>query len=174
MIQQLDRELGKIRSERDRLEKAVHSEGDGPGAREKILEACKGLEERLRAIRMTGREEYLVLRSLLTGLLAGVFVTNTGEIRLEVKLDGLKTSQDLTTGPQEAIFDRYLVTHLDGESSNGSLPKDDKRLPLIPIRFSSPELFKRTRRKKSVLKTTLLPARAPVIRIDTPPSTTEN
>jgi len=78
-VQQLDRELGKIRDERDRLEKAVQNEGDGPGAREKILEACKGLEERLRAIRMTGREEYLVLRSLLTGLLAGVFVTNRGK-----------------------------------------------------------------------------------------------
>jgi hypothetical protein len=68
---------------------------------------------------MTGREEYLVLRSLTLGLLAGVFVTKRGEVRLDVRLDAFKYSQDLTGRPQEAIFQGFREEPLDGESSNG-------------------------------------------------------
>jgi chaperonin cofactor prefoldin len=103
-VEQLDMELAKIKTEKEGLENSFQNLRKASETREKLLAAMEGLLERLKGIRLTGREEYLVQDRLMIGLISGIFVTNTGEIRLEGKLDGLKTSPDLTTGSPEPIF----------------------------------------------------------------------
>ena len=118
-IDQLEIEIGRIKADKARLEKRLQELREGAAKVERLFTEVNRLIVALKTVRVDEASDIWGRCRLMKEMVLRVIVTEKSEVRLEGRLSAFRYSQDLTAGSGKAIFDRYLFTHLDGESSNG-------------------------------------------------------